>query len=206
MYADINNVSVFSMREDYSAPSRSSDFNASIEILITASALILHETSVQIRLPPVLDRFMAIEKVICATLRRGVFVFSQIFVRRSGNGNMRKSFTAVGRVFALFFSFVSRTIAWECVCCISVFGARVSARERADGRRSEGREDNVESSQSFRLLLRHRSFMAARDSIKRRTRHHGRPINPQTKVDYDFARGHRSRLLLRPVACTRACA
>lgn len=38
-----------------------------------------------------------------------------------------------------------------------------------------------------------------RHSIKRRTRHHGRPINPQTKVDYDFSRGHRSRLLLRPV-------
>lgn len=38
-----------------------------------------------------------------------------------------------------------------------------------------------------------------RDSIKRRTRHHGRPINPQTKVDYDFSRGHRSRLLLRSV-------
>lgn len=29
--------------------------------------------------------------------------------------------------------------------------------------------------------------------------HHGRPINPQTKVDYDFSRGHRSRLLLHPV-------
>lgn len=40
-----------------------------------------------------------------------------------------------------------------------------------------------------------------RHSIKRRTRHHGRPINPQTKVDYDFSRGHRSRLLLR-VHCT----
>lgn len=39
-----------------------------------------------------------------------------------------------------------------------------------------------------------------RDPIKRRrTRHHGRPINPQTKVDYDFSRGHRSRLLLRSV-------
>jgi len=70
----------------------------------------------------------------------------------------------------------------------------------------EGVQDNIEGPKSLRLLLlRHCSFTWRRHSIKRRTRHHGRPINPQTKVDYDFSRGHRSRLLLRPVhTCRRA--
>lgn len=63
----------------------------------------------------------------------------------------------------------------------------------------EGREDSIESPKSLSTFCCAIVRPWRRHSIKRRTRHHGRPINPQTKVDYDFSRGHRSRLLLRSV-------
>lgn len=123
---------------------------------------------------------------------------------------MRKSFAAVARVRYIFFSFVSRTIACECVCCTSVFGVYVRVRARCVGARERAEEqmgDEVkrERERTTSRVPRASTFCYAivrswrRDSIKRRTRHHGRPINPQTKVDYDFFCGHRSRLLLRPV-------
>lgn len=84
-----------------------------------------------------------------------------------------------------------------CIVCTCVYVCT-----RADGRRSEGERERertasrVPKASTFCYAIA-RSWR--RDSIKRRMRHHGRPINPQTKVDYDFSRGHRSRLLLRPV-------
>lgn len=125
-------------------------------------------------------------------------MFFQIFVLAGPNGNMRKSFTAVARVARVHFFFslyrgvlrVSACIVCTCVC----------VRTRADGRRSEEERERTASrvpkASTFCYAIA-RSWR--RDSIKRRMRHHGRPINPQTKVDYDFSRGHRSRLLLRPV-------
>lgn len=82
---------------------------------------------------------------------------------------MRKSFTTVARVRYIFFSFYRGLLRVSACACACMY-----ARERADGRRSEGREDNVESSRSFHLLLRHRSFMApgldkAPDEASRKT-------------------------------------
>lgn len=111
---------------------------------------------------------------------------------------MRKSFTAVARVRYIFFLCITDYCVCECVYVVCTC-IRVYVCARADGRRSEGRENNVESSQSFHLLLRHRSFMApgldkAPDEASRKT-----DKSANTKVDYDFSRGHRSRLLLRSV-------
>lgn len=88
------------------------------------------------------------------------FCFSKyLFAGR--NGNMRKSFTAVARVRTFFFF-------------VSLLRVCVYVREWTDGRQSEGREDSIESSQSFHLLLRHRLFMAlgldkAPDEASRKT-------------------------------------
>lgn len=171
-----------------------SDFNASTEILIIASALIFHKTSPQIRSYLALDRFIAIEKVICSTLRCFFVFFKYLFAGQ--NGNMRKSFTAVARVRYIF-SLCVADIACECVCCVNVSGTCAQeSRWETKWRERERTASRVPKASTFCYAIA-RSWR--RDSIKRRTRHHGRPINPQTKVDYDFSRGHRSRLLLRPV-------
>lgn len=96
--------------------SSSSDFNASIEVLITASALIFYKMSASDPVVSgILDRFMAIEKVICSILSGVYFLFFQIFVLAGPNGNMRKSFTAVARVARVHFFFFFLCIAECCV-------------------------------------------------------------------------------------------
>ena len=126
------------------------------------------------------------------------FSFFQIFVRRSERKYVKVIY---GRCQSLvhFFFFVSRVIACACVyvvcTCVRVY---VSAREQM-GDEVKGERTTSRVSQSFHLLLRHRSFMAAgldkaSDEASRKT-----DKSANTKVDYDFSRGHRSRLLLRPV-------
>jgi len=113
------------------------------------------------------------------------FCFSKyLFAGR--NGNMRKSFTAVARVRTFFFLCI--TIA--CVLCMC------ASEQMGDKVKGERTASRVPKASTFCYAI---ACSWRWDSIKRRTRHHGRPINPQTKVDYDFSRGHRSRLLLRPV-------
>ena len=146
---------------------------------------------------PVLDRFIAIEKVICSILSGVFFVFPNI-CSSVGTEICESHLRPLPEFGTFFFLCITGYCVCVRVCCVYVCTCvRVCAR--ADGRRSEGREDNVESSQSFHLLLRHRSFMAAgldkaSDEASRKT-----DKSANTKVDYDFSRGHRSRLLLRPV-------
>jgi len=107
---------------------------------------------------------------------------------------MRKSFTTVARVRYIFFLCIAYCLyVSACVACMCNAFVREQMGDEVKGGRTASR---VPKASTFCYAIG-RSWRW--DSIKRRTRHHGRPINPQTKVDYDFSRGHRSRLLLRPV-------
>lgn len=181
----------------------SSDFNAGIETLIIASALILYKTSAYIRYP-VLDHSYWKSNL----LHSPVFFF--VFPNICSPVGKRKyaKVIYVARVRYIFSSLYCGPLGasacvvyiciWHACVCMYMMCARASAQEsrwetEVKGERTTSR---VPKASTFCYAIA-RSWR--RDSIKLRTRHHGRPINPQTKVDYDFSRGHRSRLLLRPV-------
>jgi len=93
---------------------------------------------------------------------------------------MWKSFTAVARVWYIFFSLYHGLLRVRaCMLCVRVYVCTCLRESRWETKwRERGQRREFPKASTFCYAIA-RSWR--RDSIKRRTRHHGRPINPQTQ-------------------------